>query len=114
MPAKICCFQPRSAGIGFHELRNSSGTEAGRGNFPCPRHGPEQGAIWHCPRFDPGTYRIDWTGGGSASNRDRGSEAFLVSFAFADGDAQSAVTRFDICDVEGNQLGAAEGAGEAE
>jgi hypothetical protein len=44
---------------------------------------------------------------------DNGAPAFLISLAAADRDAEPLGHLFDVLDIEGDQLGATEGAGEA-
>jgi hypothetical protein len=63
---------------------------------------------------DPGLERRHWACDRPARQGDHSAMAFLIGFAAADRDAEPLGHLLDVLDIQGDQLGATEGAGEAD
>src|SRR5262249_44870380 len=114
MTAEICGIEPDAIGADLHDISDRAIRQPRATESAALAYRSEHGPGSNARGIKPSPHRLHRAGDRARDDRDRRPGALLVRLRSADMDAQPAVAELQIRDIEGHELAAAEGAGEAE
>jgi len=115
-PAKAAASRPSFAGAGLHDRGDVAGSQARRGDplIALVEHATEDRALSDAGGLEPGLQGRDRARDLAPRDGHLAADAFLVSLGAPNRDQEALGHVLNVGDVERDELGAAERAGEAE